>query len=152
MVIDLYINASEQQAIHKILQNELELNGTLRNESSVINPSFIMEHTNPSQFNYCFIPEFDRYYFIKDIVSVRNNLWRIDCDVDVLMSFQSQILDLDVIVSDETTGDISNYMSGNVWQTTVKTKTDVVHFPYGLLEQGEYILITSGGTVTSPSV
>lgn len=147
MIIDLYVNTSERQAINKTLQNVLSLSGTLRNESSVTNPKFIIEHRNPTAFNYCYIPEFNRYYFITDIVSVRTNLWRIECSVDVLMSFQQQILDLDVVVSDATSDD-ERYMSGDVWQANVKTKTDVINFPSGLLENGEYILITSGGIAT----
>ena len=145
MVIDLYVTGSERNEIYKRLQNELELSGTLRDESSVINPTFLIQHSNPTQYNYCFIPQFDRYYFINDIVSVRNGLWRISCTVDVLMSFQAQILNLDVIVSDASNPDKETYVNGTQWKTTVKTKTNVVNFPNGLLDSGEYILITSGG-------
>lgn len=147
MDIVLYVTGSERQAVRKTLQNSFELTGSLRGESSVINPSFLIELTNPSQYNYCFIPEFNRYYFISNITSVRTNIWRIDCSVDVLMSFQAQILNLDVIVSDLSVGEspASTYFSGEQWASTVKTKTDVINFPSGLLDDGEYILITSGG-------
>lgn len=147
MNIILYVTGSERHAIRKTLQSSLELTGALRGESSVINPSFLIELTNPSQYNYCYIPDFNRYYFITNITSVRTNIWRIDCNVDVLMSFQSQILNLDVIVSDLSIGEspVSTYFSGEQWQATVKTKTDVINFPSGLLDNGEYILITSGG-------
>lgn len=147
MKIILYVTGSERHAIHKTLQNGIELTGALRGESSVIKPSFLIEITNPSQYNYCYIPDFNRYYFITNITSVRTDIWRIDCNVDVLMSFQTQILNLDVIVSDLSIGEspISTYFSGEQWQSTVKTKTDVINFPSGLLDNGEYILITSGG-------
>lgn len=148
MEITLYVNNSERQAINKTLTSALTLTGSLRSESSVINPSFIIETQNPSGYNYCYISEFGRYYFITDITSVRTNLWRIECSVDVLMSFKSSILDLDVIVSDNTSPDHESYMSGDVWATTVKNKTDVIVFPSGLLETGEYILITSGGVAS----
>lgn len=148
MEIVLYITGSEKHAIYKNLQNGIEFIGSLRGESSVINPVVLIEMENPSQYNYCFIPEFDRYYFITDITSVRTGLWRISCSVDVLMSFQSQILNLDVIVSDETSPDKETYMNGEQWKSTVKTKTDVINFPNGLLDSGEYILITSGGVAS----
>ena len=149
MNIILYLNSSEREAITKDLSNGTVLTGSLRNESSVINPTILIEHLNPSGFNYCYIEEFGRYYFITDIVSVRTNLWRIRCSVDVLMSFAQEILNLNVIVSDASIGDQRpTYMSGDVWQTTVKTKTDVINFPSGLLDDGEYILITSGGIAT----
>lgn len=148
MVIDLYITGSEKNAIYKNLQNELELEGSLRNESSIVNPVFVIEAANPSAYNYCFIPDFNRYYFITNIESVRTNLWRIHCAVDVLMTYQVQILNLDVIVSDDTLPDTETYLNGDVWKSTVRTKTDVLSFPSGLLEQGEYILITSGGVAS----
>ena len=150
MEIVLYINGSERQAVRKNLQSSYTLTGSLRGESSVINPSFLIETSNPSQYNYCYIPSFNRYYFITDIISVRTNIWRINCNVDVLMSFQSEILNLDVIVSDASNGDRDSptYMEGDVWKSTVKTKTDVISFPQGLLDNGEYILITSGGVAS----
>lgn len=147
MQIVLCVTNSERHAIRKTLQDSIELTGALRGESSVIHPSFTIEMTNPSQYNYCYIPDFNRYYFITNITSVRTDIWRIDCNVDVLMSFQTQILNLDVIVSDLSIGEspVSTYFSGEQWQSTVKTKTDVINFPSGLLDDGEYILITSGG-------
>ena len=148
MDITLYTMGSEKNEIYKSLQNGNTLSGYLRGESSVVTPAFIIEHANPSQYNYCYIPDFGRYYFITDITSIRTGLWRISCSVDVLMSYQSQILNLDVIVSDDSLPDNETYFVGEQWQTTVKTKTDVINFPNGLLEQGEYILITSGGVAT----
>ena len=148
MDITLYVCSSERQAINKILDTETLLTGSLRGESSIINPSFLIEYTNPSGFNYCYIPEFGRYYFITNITSVRTGIWRIDCSVDVLMSFKNQILSLNVIVGDNTAYDTETYMNGEPWQTLVKTKTDVIMFPSGLLDDGEYILITSGGVAT----
>lgn len=146
MDIVLYENYSEKEAIVKDIQSAYTLTGSLRGESSIINPSFLIEHSNPSNYNYCYIAEFGRYYFISNITSVRTGIWKIDCSVDVLMSFQDAILALDVTVSDASIGDQRpTYMNGDVWQTTVKTKTDVIVFPSGLLDDGEYILITSGG-------
>lgn len=43
--------------------------------------------------NYCYIPEYNRYYYISDTISVRTNLWRLPMDEDVLMSNKDKILD-----------------------------------------------------------
>lgn len=150
MNIILYQTTSERERINKDLSSSLPLSGALRGECSVTNPSFNIEVTNPSDYNYCFIPHFGRYYYITNIVSVRTNIWRIDCDVDVLMSFKNAILNLDVIVSDVSLGEspVSTYYSGEQWASTVRTKTDIINFPNGLLDNGEYILITSGGVAS----
>lgn len=150
MDIILYQTTSERERISKDLSSSLPLSGYLRGECSVTNPSFNIEVTNPSDYNYCYIPDFGRYYYITNIVSVRTNIWRIDCDVDVLMSFKDAILNLDVIVSDISLGEspVSTYYSGEQWASTVRTKTDIINFPNGLLDNGEYILITSGGVAS----
>lgn len=148
MEIVLYVTGSESNALDKVLQSSFELQGSLRSESSIINPTFLIQANNITQYNYCFIPDFNRYYFITDIVSIRTNLWRVSCRVDVLMSFKTQILNLDVTISDATAPDIETYKNGEQWQALVKTKTDVINFPNGLLDNGEYILITSGGVAS----
>lgn len=148
MQIYLYVNRSEKNSINKSLSSSTLLTGNLRNESSIITPTFDVQANNVSGFNYCYIPEFGRYYFISDITAVRTTIWRIKCDVDVLMSFKTDILNLDVIVSDSTNEGSEPYFSGDVWQTTVKTKTDIISFSSGLLNDGEYILITSGGVAS----
>lgn len=119
--------------------------GTLREETSVISPVILMELENPSGYNYAYIPEFGRYYFISDMVSVRKGLWRISMKVDVLESFKNYILDLGVILSDSENTGAENYLSGEVWKAKVKEKTDIINFPSGLSETGHFILITAGG-------
>ena len=45
-------------------------------------------------FNYAYIEDFNRYYFIEDIVSLRNNLWELTMSIDVLMTYRLGILNL----------------------------------------------------------
>lgn len=49
--------------------------------------------------NYVYIPEFNRYYFINDIISIRTNMWRLDMHVDVLMSYKNQIKQMNAFVN-----------------------------------------------------
>lgn len=48
--------------------------------------------------NYAYIPDFNRYYFITDIVSVGRNLWQVTMSVDVLMSYYGEIMDLTALI------------------------------------------------------
>ena len=91
MTINLYVNTSEKEKLDKSLINETVLNGYLKQGSSVINPTITVEINNPSQFNYVYISEFHRYYFISDTVNVRNNIWELNMHVDALSSFKTQI-------------------------------------------------------------
>ena len=145
MEITLCVNTSEKSKIGKNLTSMNVFSGTLKEETSIISPVVLMELENPSSYNYAYIPEFGRYYFINDIISVRKGLWRISMQVDVLESFKNYIMDLDVILSDSENTGAENYLSGDVWKTKVKEKTDIINFPSGLSETGHFILITAGG-------
>lgn len=144
MEIQLCVNNSEVNKINKILSDSISLLGTLKDETSITNPEILIEIENPSGYNYAHIPEFNRYYFINDIISVGNNLWRISMHVDVLESFKNGILSQNCIIEKSTLG-FDLYLPDENLITQVKTKTDIVNFPNGLLDTGEFILITAGG-------
>lgn len=103
------------------------ISGDLKNSTSIVNPVIIIELTfginelvvddsdnkviddnhirvcitRASQLfecNYCYIPIFKRYYYINDIISVRNKLWEIHLSVDVLMTYKDIILNQTALI------------------------------------------------------
>lgn len=146
MTITFYNNISEKNVIRKTINNPLSMSGTLRESTSVTNPVITIEApVTIVGYNYCYIPDFSRYYYIVDVKSMRNNLWAVTLRVDVLMSFQNDILNTPAIIDHTTQQDTTDYMSSNVWQSLVKDKTDIINFSFGLSETGGYVLITAGG-------
>ena len=145
MLIHLFNNTSERNAITKTLTNEITISGSLREESNIHNPVIMINAPSVIGFNYAYIPDFYRYYYVNDITSVRMELWRLTLICDVLMSFKSAILNSYAIVDHTQTTQINEYMQSNIWKTTVKDFTEIINFPSGLLDTGEYILITAGG-------
>lgn len=91
MTIKLYKTPSEVNRVTKVLNDELSLTGELRESSSVITPIIKIEDDDLTDYNYAYIPEFGRYYFITNITSVRNNLWEVAMRVDVLMTYATEI-------------------------------------------------------------
>lgn len=144
MVIRLYKNSSEPNKIGKTLGSELEISGSLREETDILQPEVLIEAENLSQYNYMTIPQFHRKYFIDDIAVVRTGLWRIRGRVDVLDTYETDIKKLHVILAaSDSAGD--DYVTGEQWKSKVKALTDILPFSSGLLNNGEYILITAGG-------
>lgn len=145
MNVTLYVNNSESNKVGKTLTGGTTLSGTLRNETSVLSPDLMIEGEDLTGFNYAYIPAFNRYYFIKDITSARQGLWRVSMVVDVLESYKTLILAQKavLIASEETAA--NDYLEGPQWKAKVKTLTDILPFSAGLLDSGEYILITAGG-------
>ena len=88
--------SSEPIRVNKEVNTMLELQGVLRDGSSIINPVILIEDTVGLDVlnvaNYMEIPDFGRRYFIGDIVSVRNGLVQISGHVDVLSSFTGDLL------------------------------------------------------------
>lgn len=88
--------SSEPIRIVKEVNTMLELQGTLRDGSSIINPVILIEDTIGINIlnvaNYMEIPSFGRRYFIGDIVSVRTGLVQISGHVDVLSSFTGDLM------------------------------------------------------------
>lgn len=93
MTLTLYYNESENNALNKTLTQITSLTGTLREESSIIDPVILISGNdeNIPFINYAYIPEFHRYYFITNIESVRKDLWRIHMHVDVLYTYRNAI-------------------------------------------------------------
>ena len=145
MNIQLCNNTSEKNKINKTITTGITLSGSLRNESNVVNPSIIINIDNPTIYNYAYIPEFNRYYFITNYISLRTGMWQINLKSDVLMSFKDSILSSEVLINKTETTGKNNYLSGSNWVNNCKTKTDILAFPNGLLDDGKYILITAGG-------
>ena len=148
MEITLYTNESEKNKLEKTITNSILLEGNLRDESSIINPIILISSNKediPYMYNYAYIPAFGRYYFITDIESVRTGIWRVSMHVDVLMSYKEQIKNLNVIINNSEETGANNYLSGEQWITNVKNTTNIINFPNGLNDNGEFILITAGG-------
>ena len=62
----------------------------LKDPTSILAPQILLEISNPYEYNYCYIPAFDRYYFISDWVS-DHGMWQANCVVDVLASWKTSI-------------------------------------------------------------
>ena len=144
MEIKFYKNLSEKNKIGKDLHNELSLNGNLREESSIINPTILVEHSNLTVYNYAYIPEFKRYYFISEMTSVRNGLWRVSLSVDVLESYKTDILNLSCIVDKQQNQSYNNYIDDGSYINRADSFIEIVNYQNGFNADGEFILLTAG--------
>lgn len=95
MTIKLCVNQSERNKIQKEITEIVTLTGVLKSSTSIIDPIILIEDdiSNYVNCNYLLIEEFERSYFINDIVTIRNNLFEIHAHVDVITSFADSILE-----------------------------------------------------------
>ena len=98
--LELYNNTSEDNRVDKTnyLTKVGELAGVLREESSLVDMSLTLELEELPLFNYVYIEQLNRYYYVTDIVSVKYKLWTISLSVDVLMSYKNALLSCSAFV------------------------------------------------------
>lgn len=145
MEIELYYNQSDYRVINKRLDFYSVIAGTLTEETSIMSPAILVDSDDILRVNYCYIPEFRRYYTITEITSVRTGLWRVTMDCDVLMSFRGDIMSLQVIIDKQAEYNNGNlYIDDGTFVAENKLFTSIQQFPYGLPENPNLILITAG--------
>lgn len=149
MEIRLYHTTSPDNRMTKYLTNASIMQGTLRDVSDVINPVILIERDIAQLvdvYNYAYIPEFNRYYFIREMQSYRNNFVVMSLAVDVLFSFKDEILDNVAIVDKAQQEEFSNiYYDDGSFITEARDFYTIKTFDNGFNDDGEFILITAGG-------
>lgn len=145
MELILYTNESADNVVTKRLSTPLAtLNGTLRNDCSIIDPVIEVEAINNSiaaSCNYAKIADFGRYYFVRNIELV-GKLWRIHMHVDVLASFQTPLKSLEAIVVRQENR-YNLYLEDGMFKTYSNPNISVFKFP-GAFDTYQYILAVSG--------
>ena len=99
-----------------------------------------------NSYNYMYIPDFKRYYYINDIVSLIGGLWEIHADVDVLFSNYADIYESKAILSKAQDVSLTNmYINDGSFVMDSHKFDQIVKYPNGLSDSGHNILICAGG-------
>lgn len=152
--ITLY-NFSKRENSLKVPSGGTTINALLKSATTLYNPSFELS-TNPTGYTYLKYQNF--YYYIDDIIFVRNNLWQINCNIDPLASIRNDILntsafvlysssDFDPYIRDERIG-----MTNKVVRETAQTTN--LFTVYNNFTSGTYILsyVTNQPTIGASGV
>ena len=146
MEIKLYKTSSPRKKLVKELSDGITLVGTLRAQSSVMAPTFTVQGSAVVGYNYCYIPDFGRWYYINGIDALRSNLYELSLGIDVLMTYAKQILTNEAIIDKVQSGGSSYvYIDDGSIVNTVRHTVETINFPNGFNDHGEFILITAGG-------
>lgn len=142
--IKIQRNNSDNNALTKSLTDILVMDGTLREDTSIIDPVIVFEGniSDVKNANYMTIPSFGRSYFINDITSVSENLFQVSAHVDVLSSFASEIrANKGIIARQENKWNL--YINDGVFKVYQNPEIVTQPFPNGF-DAFEYILVVAG--------
>ena len=118
IVISFMIMTSETNVMGKSWKNGtgeiLSLEGKLIYNQSISNPKLIIAG-DIRNFNYCYIGEFGRFYYITDIEVNENNIQTISLSVDVLQSFKTQIENNNALIERQRTKTNKYFNDSMMW-------------------------------------
>lgn len=91
MTIVLYTFSKRPDSTKRPSSGGRSLSATLKEATSILYPSFLFQFSgNPTAYNYAYVPDFDRYYYITDWTATAG-MWDATCKVDVLASWKENI-------------------------------------------------------------
>ena len=106
------------------------IEGKILFNKSLLNPTFLIEG-DVSDYNYCYIPLFKRFYYIMGITAKSGNMEEVEMKVDVLQSWKGDssegILSNDAVIEREE-NDINVYFSDNMFWTQADKEVITVPF------------------------
>lgn len=148
MQITIYSNFSKEANSTKQPSGGTVKNCTLKEDTSILNPVFILEVTDVS-INYVswFIGGITRYYFVTDVVFLSNTTIELHCKSDPMATFKAAI----GLSSQYVTRAASAYdpsIVDNLYPTIAKTNTGKISFDAmhaQVVNTGCYVLGVLGG-------
>lgn len=148
MRVVLYENFSENHAIGKKITEIATVQAKLKEQTSALDIILELKTTADiiDNVNYLHVPKLNRKYFVVDKDLLTNGIIAVQCHVDVLDSFRSDIRALKVIASKVQESDSADlYIDDNSYITQNRLTNDIYNFPGGFNDAGQFILITVGG-------
>lgn len=146
MRITFYTNNSEKNALTKSLTQIVRLDGTLKDGTSIIDPSVLCYNIDRfiPDINYFYIDETGRYYFLNGVEVVRTGLWQISGHCDVLSTYKDAILANRAIIARSE----SNYnlkLNDGLFKTQQNPRITTIPFGTGFTTSN-YVLALAGHT------
>lgn len=148
MIIKLQKSLSDKDVVHKSLTDVLTLEGTLRDETSVIDPIIMIETNDNNIFgcNYMTIDDFGRNYYITNIDIVRTGLVRITAHVDVLMTYKEQFKNCQCIVAKQE-NKYNLYLDDGTFKYYNNPSVVTKDFPSGFHTYGYSLVMAGSGLI-----
>ena len=146
MTIKLYHNDSDKRTVNKTLTNEGALTGAvIIDDTTILEPRLKVRDNGiiTVQYNYCYIADFKRYYYITNI-TVSNGYIIIDCAVDVLMSYADEIKACTGIIKRQE--NLCNYyLDDEKYKSYEYSRIQTKLFPNGFTTNSFVLTIAGGG-------
>ena len=150
MQIQLYNISDDVNVVNKHLGTAHVITGTVRGELDLFKPAILVAE-DISDYNYMYIPEYSRYYFISGCTAVRTGLYMIEnVSEDVLMTLKGQFLNIEAIIDKTESKSLGDeYIDDGSFVTSSKMVTQIYNYSSGFNDNPDFILLTAGGVASN---
>ena len=142
--ITLYSNSASSNTIGKSATAIQSYTGAFREPVSIESPIFTIERNSPIGFNYVYIAEFNRFYYVTGVSVPQHGLVTISCHVDPLESFASIIGNMDAIIRRQE-NQYNLYLDDGIFKAYQNPKHKILTFPNSFNDYS-YILALAGNS------
>ena len=137
MILHLYKNMSDANVVDKNLTSLITIEGTLLDDCSIIDPVIsinqdLLSITDIADMNYAYIEEFERSYFIRNMV-FKGKLLEISMHVDVLSTYKGNIRNLSAIIARQEKK-YNLYLQDGMIKTYADPYEEIKQFPNGFTD------------------
>ena len=143
MTVIFYKYDGIKNKINKTLENGFTVNDVIiQNDFDITDFELLIKDTNfNSEYNYCYIQDLGRYYFIESVEKMNGTIYKIKLTVDVLKSFSTQIENIQAIITKSENAD-DNVVD---CEKSENYTSEVMNLIDNFNHSGNLILITSLG-------
>lgn len=142
MILELYKTIDNNNIINKTLTDMVSYEIKLKDNVDIISPIIILSsETLLVNFNYAYIPDFERYYFINSVSINSKNVYVLSLECDVLESFKDDILNSYAYINKAEDG--NNYYNSNN-ESEVRKEVNIYHSDVTINKENSNIIIING--------
>ena len=143
MTVIFYKYNDIKNKINKTLSGGLTVNDVImHNDFDITAFELLIKNSDfNSEYNYCYIQDLGRYYFIESVEKMNGTIYKIRLTVDVLKSFSTQIENINAIITKSENPDF-NFVD---CEKSENYTSEVINLTDNFNHSGNLILVTSLG-------
>ena len=143
MTVIFYKYNDIKNKINKTLSGGLTVNDVIMHNDFDITAFELLIKNSAfnSEYNYCYIQDLGRYYFIESVEKMNGTIYKIRVSVDVLKSFSTQIENINAVITKSENPD-DNFVD---CEKSENYTSEVINLTDNFNHNGNLILVTSLG-------
>lgn len=107
-----YIGYTNQ--LNKTLENGLTITGNFNINFDTRNTILRLQGYNTFDYNYCYIPNVNRYFFITNVDIRRNGIVFLTLHIDVIQTYKQELLNSKIRLESDNTNNTLTFKSDNI--------------------------------------